>query len=163
MDILKQKRITDNGNDYFRHCVNYPFKEKIESGEELVETKGYSVNDTDPKLAYDQMYAVKEYYGKTGDNLVMHFVVSYDQDIQDAGTACKYTEQIAEYFNGDYQMLAAVHKENQGVSQYHGHIIMNTVNFNDGKLYHSGISELKQLAMHVHEVTGNYCKTEIEK
>lgn len=163
MDLLKQKRVTDNGNDYFRHCVNYSFKEKIEPGEKLIDITGYGVSDTEPKLAYDQMYAVKEYYGKTGDNPVMHFIISYDQNVQNADTACKYTEQIADYFSGDYQMITAVHKENQGGSQYHGHIIMNTVNLNDGKLYHSGITELKQFAMHVHEVTGNYCKTEIEK
>ena len=163
MDILKQKRITDNGNNYFRHCVDYSFKEKLESGEERVETKGYGVSDTDPKLAYDQMYAVKEYYGKTGDNPVMHFIISYDKNVQDADTACAYTEQIANYFSANYQMITAVHKEDQGGSQYHGHIIMNTVNLNDGKLYHSGITELKQLAMHVNEVTENYCKPYIEK
>lgn len=163
MDLLKQKRITNNGDDYFRHCVNYPFKAKTEPGEELVDITGYGVSNTDPQLAYDQMQAIKEYYGKTGDNPVMHFIISYDQNVQDANTACKYTGQIADYFSEDYQMITAVHKEDQGGSQYHGHIIMNSVNLNDGKLYHSGITELKQLAMHVHEVTGNYCKTEIEK
>lgn len=60
-------------------------------------------------------------------------------------------------------MLTAVHKEDQGGSQYHGHIILNTVNLNDGKLYHSGRPELGQLAMRVHDVTGNYCKPYIEK
>lgn len=163
MDILKQKRITDGGNGYLRNCVNYAFKEKTEPGEELVETTGYGVNDTDPKLAYEQMMAVKEYYGKTGDNPVMQFIISYDTNVQDADTVCKHTEQIADYFNGDYQMITAVHKENQGGSKYHSHIIMNPVNLNTGKLYHSGISELKQLAMHVNKVTGNYCKTEIER
>lgn len=66
MDVLKQKRVTDNGDGrgYFRHCVEYPFKEKPEPGEELVETRGYGVSDTDPNLAYDQMYEVKKYYGK---------------------------------------------------------------------------------------------------
>ena len=35
---------------------------------------------------------------------------------------------------------------------------MNSVDYNTGKLYHSGHTELKQLAMQVHDVTGNYCK-----
>jgi hypothetical protein len=48
-------------------------------------------------------------------------------------------------------------------SLFHSHIVMNTVNINDGKLYHSGRSELKQLAIHIHEVTGNYCKAVIKK
>lgn len=83
--------------------------------------------------------------------------------VKDAETACRYTEQIAALHKGDYQMITAVHKENQGNSLYHAHFVMNTVNINNGKLYHSGRAELKQFAMHIHEVTGNYCKTEIKK
>ena len=60
-------------------------------------------------------------------------------------------------------MITAVHKEDQGGSKYHGYTIMNSVNLNNGKLYHSGNSELKKLAMHIYEVTGNYCKPENEK
>ena len=59
--------------------------------------------------------------------------------------------------------VAALHKENQGNSLYHAHYIVNSVNGKDGKLYHSGRSELKQLAMHVHEVTGNYCRGYMKK
>lgn len=52
--------------------------------------------------------------------------------------------------------------ENQGGSQYHSHFIVNSVNYNNGKLFHSGISELKQIAMYINKVTGNFCKIEIE-
>ena len=55
-------------------------------------------------------------------------------------------------------MITAVHQKDQGNSLYHAHIIMNSVDYNTGKLYHSGLDELKQLAMQVHDVTGNYCK-----
>lgn len=34
-------------------------------------------------------------------------------------------------------MITAVHKEYQDGSKYHGYIIMNSVNLNNGKLYHS--------------------------
>lgn len=165
MDILTQKRITDNGEGkgYFRNCVGYGYKEKLELGEALIETKGYGVSDTNEEHAYEQMNAVKEYFGKTGDNPVMHFVVSYDnKSVSDADTACAYTEQVADYFKGQYQMITAVHQENQGNSLYHAHIVMNTVNVNTGKLYHSGRKELSALAMKVHDVTGNYCKAFIK-
>lgn len=166
MDILTQKRITDNGEGkgYFRNCVGYGYKEKLEPDESLVETKGYGVCDTNPDFTYEQMRAVKEYYGKTGDNPVMHFVVSYDKKtVTDPDTACKYTEQIAGFFKDQYQMIMAVHEEDQGNSLYHVHIIMNTVDVNTGKLYHSGRKELSQLAIAVHNVTGNYCKPLIKK
>lgn len=166
MDILTQKRITNNGDGrgYFRNCVGYGYKEKLEPGEALIQTKGYGVCDTNPNYTYEQMKQVKKYYEKTGDNPVMHFVVSYDKKtVADADTACAYTEQIAGVFNGQYQMITAVHKEDQGNSLYHAHIVMNTVDVNTGKLYHSGRKELAELAIAVHDVTGNYCKPQIKK
>lgn len=163
MDILKQKRVTDNGNNYFKHCVNYAYKEKLEPDEALIRTKGYGVCDTNAGYTYDQMYAVKKYYEKTGDNPVMHFIVSYDNNVDTAEKACEYTEKISDYFRDDFQMITAVHQEEQNGSHFHCHIIMNTVNLNNGKLYHSGITELKNLAVHIHNITGNYCKTVIEK
>lgn len=166
MDILTQKRITDNGEGrgYFRNCVGYGYKEKLEPGEKLIETKGYGVCDTNPYYTYEQMKQVKKYYGKTGDNPVIHFVISYDKKtVADPDTACAYTEHIAGFFKNQYQMITAVHKEDQGNSLYHAHIVMNSVDMNTGKLYHSGRRELTALAMKVHDVTGNYCKTEIKK
>ena len=74
----------------------------------------------------------------------------------------QYTDDIAAFFK-DHQTIAALHKENQGNSLYHAHYMVNSVNAKNGKLYHSGKSELKQLAMHVHEVTGNYCRGYMKK
>ena len=79
MDVLTQKRITDNGEGkgYFKNSVNYVYKEKNEPGEALIQTKGYNVSDHSPEMTYEQMYAVKDYYGKTGDNAVMNLVISF--------------------------------------------------------------------------------------
>ena len=165
MDILTQKRITDNGDGkgYFRNCIDYLYKEKPEPGEELVLIRSFGVSCYHPKHTYDQMLAVKKYFGKTGDNPVMHFVVSFDNSVQDADTACGYLYRIALRFAEDYQVIYAVHKEDQDGSKYHGHIIVNTVNYKNGKLYHSGWKELGDLAMYIHEITGNYCKPIIKK
>ena len=46
-----------------------------------------------------------------------------------------------------YQVITAVHYENQGGSLYHAHLVVNTVDIYNGKLYHSGIYELGQLAI----------------
>ncbi|MBR4628279.1 MAG: relaxase/mobilization nuclease domain-containing protein [Ruminococcus sp.] len=165
MDILTQKKITNNGEGrgYFRNCVEYPYKEKLEPGEALIATKGYGVCDTNVDYTYEQMQAVKKYYGKIGDNPVMHFVVAFDKKtVKDADTACEYLDKIADNMKSDYQMITAVHMEDQGHSLYHGHIIMNSVDYNTGKLYHSGKKELSELAIKVHDVTGNYCKPEIK-
>lgn len=110
------------------------------------------------------MKAVKKYFGKNGDNPVMHFVLSYDiSTTTDERTACIYTERIAHYFSDQYQLVTAVHREYQNNSLYHAHIVMNPVNINNGKLYHSGYSELHEFAKHIYKVTGNYCKPRINK
>ena len=80
----------------------------------------------------------------------------------DPKTACRYTEQIAGFFKDHYQMITAVHKEDQGNSLYHAHLIINTVDANTGKLYHSGRKELSAVALKVHDVTGNFCKPVIK-
>ena len=165
MDILTQKRITNNGDGagYFRHCVNYVYKDKLEPGEKRILTKGYGVCDTNPKYTYDQMYAVKKYFGKTGDNPVMHLVVSFDKNkVSDSITACNLTEAIAMHLRKKYQVITAVHYEDQGNSLYHAHLVVNTVDIFTGMLYHSGIYELGQLAIFIHNLTGNFCKAVIK-
>ena len=156
MVVIKVKRDTCGGEKYLKNAVNY-----VGDGR-AVEVRGYGVNPYNAKNTYDQMMTVKKYFGKTGDNPLMHFVISYDNTVTDRETASIMTEQIAKDFADEYQLLTGIHEANQGGSLYHAHIIMNSVNLNDGKLYHSGITELKQLAMHVHEVTGNYCSIKLE-
>lgn len=162
MDILKLKRVTRGGDSYLNNAIGYCFKEKLEPGEALIETVGYGVSSRNPGAAYLQMYAVKKYYGKTGDNPLIHFIISFDNRVSNAETACIYTKQIADFFRHDYQLETAVHMENQGGSQYHAHIVMNSINYNNGRLYHSGISELQQFARYIYNITGSFCKIEIE-
>jgi len=166
MDILTQKRITDNGEGagYFRNCIDYVYKKKPDPGEALIETKGYGVCDTNADHTFEQMAAVKDYYGKTGDNPVMHWILSFDKKtVQDADIACKYTEEVVSFFDDNYQVITGVHQEDQGGSLYHAHIVLNSVDVNTGKLYHSGRKELSELSKHIYGITGNYCKTEIKK
>lgn len=163
MVILTQKRITDNGDGkgYFRHCINYVYKEKHEPGEELVLRRGLGVSCFHLNHTYDQMLAVKKYFGKTGDNPIMHFVVSFDNNVQDADTACDHMYRIAQLFADKYQVIYAVHKEDQGGSQYHGHIMVNSVNYNNGRLYHSGRMELSNFAIAIKDITGSYVRASI--
>ena len=120
-----------------------------------------------PKRVYQRVLRHEYYKGldieKMGDNPVMHFMVAFDKKtVHDEATARKYTDDIAAFFK-DHQTIAALHKEDQVNSLYHAHYMVNSVNAKNGKLYHSGKSELKQLAMHVHEVTGNYCRGYMKK
>ena len=158
MDILKVKRVTDGGDSYLNNAIRYCFKEKLEPGESLIATFDYGVSRRNPEAAFNQMYAVKEYFGKTGDNPLIHFILSFDNSVRDVETACAYTMKIAELLRYNYQLEVAVHMEDQGGSLFHSHFIVNSVNYNNGRLFHSGITELKQLAVQIYNITGRYCQ-----
>lgn len=71
---------------------------------------GCGVSDRNPELACSQMYAVKKYYGKTGDNPLIHFVVSFENRICDTATACAYIRQIADFLRNNYQLAMYINK-----------------------------------------------------
>lgn len=100
--------------------------------------------------------------GKTGDNPLIHFIISFDNSVRDAGTAYAYIIQIEKLFGYDYQIEVAVHMEDQGGSLFHSHFVVNSVNYNNGRLFHSGITELKQIAVQIYNITGRYCQVRFE-
>ena len=94
-----------------------------------------------PELAYEQMMAVKRYFGKTSGNQLVHFVVSFNNSLYDEEEILGLGYRIAQYFGNRYQLVFGVHQRvsharNGTVSSYkHLHIIMNSVSFVDGKMY----------------------------
>lgn len=113
MVVIKVKRDTCGGEKYLKNAVNY-----VGDGR-AVEIRGYGVDPYNTKNTYDQMMAVKKYFGKTSDNPLMHFVISYDNTVTDRETASFMTEQIAENLVDKYQLITGIHEENQGGSRYH--------------------------------------------
>lgn len=152
MVVIKVKRDTCGGEKYLKHAVNY-----VGDGR-AVELRGYGVDPYNTKNTYDQMMAVKKYFGKTSDNPLMHFVISYDNTVTDRETASFMTEQIAENLVDKYQLITGIHEENQGGSRYHAHMIMNSVNYHNGKLYNSCPEEIAKLRDRVAYVTGQKCR-----
>ena len=152
MVVIKVKRDTCGGEKYLKNAVNY-----VGDGR-AVEIRGYGVDPYNTKNTYNQMMEVKKYFGKTGDNPLMHFVISYDKNIADRETASVMTEQIAESLADKYQLITGIHEEDQGGSFYHAHMIMNSVNYHNGKLYNSSPEEIAKLRDRVAYVTGQKCR-----
>ena len=71
MGILKVIQNTNSSDDYLYNAIYY-----IENKVETVGVGGYRV---DPYNAYQQMMAVKNYFGKTSGNQLMHLVVSFEK------------------------------------------------------------------------------------
>lgn len=156
MDTVKMIRNTYGGTEYLRKATQYPYKEDLRG------YGGYGVNPNDPELAYKQMLAVKSYFGKTEGNPLIHYVVSYDENITNAKAACEMTAQICRYFENEYQVLQAVHEKDHDFSQYHAHIILNSVNYINGLMYHSDIGEMNRFRNYVQQVTGQPAKLYIK-
>ncbi|ANU46060.1 hypothetical protein ADH76_15535 [Enterocloster clostridioformis] len=91
-----------------------------------------------PDMAYQQMKATKQMFGKTGGRQGYHFVISLKPD---EGTpeimydiAMRFAEEA---FGGEYETVVAVHTDR---NHLHAHIIINSVNMVTGYKfqYHEG-------------------------
>ena len=158
MAVIKVKRVTNGGYRYLENTINYLSRDK--NGREVIDVGGYGVNPDDPKDAAEQMKAVKEYYGKTGDNPIIHIMVSHDSSVKNDTQACEYSKQFAEYFAPNYQVYYATHCNENG---YDTHLTINSVNYNNGMLFRSGANDMKSFCDFVSELTGQKTSLYFEK
>ena len=114
----------------------------------------YGVHPQDPESEYAQMVAARKYYNQTSTNPLIHLVVSFDGMTDNAIFAIKAAPKIAAYFKSSYQVLWSVHPADPESSHFHVHIMLNTVNLRNGKLFHSGPYEINGFAYHVKWITG---------
>ena len=95
-----------------------------------------------PETALDEFRFVKNKFGKTDGRQYYHIVQSFSPDDNlDAETAHEIGMKFAEFFPG-YQIVVATHCN---CSHLHNHIIMNSVNMENGKKFHQTASELARV------------------
>ena len=153
MGFLKLIVKQNAGKEYLRNAVNYIT--------ENADACCYSGINICPERAYKQMRKVKKYYGKTSGNQLVHFVVCFNNEVNDIAMAEKYTRKIAEYYKSRYQILYAIHdelrltKSGYARSWFHVHIVMNSVSFVDGKMFADNKKDIGRFMEHISEVTGD--------
>jgi len=153
MGFLKLIVKQNAGKDYLKNAVNYIT--------ENADACCYSGINICPERAYKQMRKVKKYYGKTSGNQLVHFVVCFNNEVNDIAMAEKYARKIAEYYKSRYQILYAIHQElrytksGYGKSWFHVHIIMNSVSFVDGKMFADNKKDIVRFINHISKVTGD--------
>lgn len=110
---------------HLEHSINYILQPK-----KLGEANLAGGINCLPEMAYQQMKATKQMFGKTGGRQGYHFVISlkpgegtpeimYDIAMRSAGEA----------FAGEYEAVVAVHTDREHL---HAHIIINSVNMVTG-------------------------------
>lgn len=148
--LIKVIRDSGGGLPYLQNACYY-----IRDGREQgYGYGGYGVNPYDAGAAYSQMEAVKRYYGQTNANPHIHFVVSFDGPTNTAEFAAYAAPLIAGYFKDNYQVMWGVHPADSDSSHYHTHILLNSVNLQNGHLFHSGRYEVNGFCRHVKAITG---------
>ena len=143
-------RNTDGGLDYLIKSCRYVFNE-----ERAIIRGGFYVDYFDLDAAFSQMLDVKRYFGKTSGNPLIHIIVSFDECAKDLIQAEALSRRIAAFYSGRYQVLWCMHHKPHGGSNYHVHIILNSVSYVDGKMFHSGMMERQAFQLFVHNVTGS--------
>ena len=124
---------------------------------------GNGVDYSNPDEAYRQMNYVKKYFGKAKNCALVHVMVSYNQKVDNAETACKFTEQVAGFFADNYQTMYCAHEKDNECSTYHAHIIVNPVNVNDGKIMQTNHENMQPFCKEVSRITGTNYQVEFNK
>ena len=148
MVIVKVIRHSDGGLGYLYNMCHYVTDYRA------VARGGFGVDPFNPETTYQQMAAVKQYYGQTSTNPLIHLVVSLEGKCNTVEFAVQTAPLIAAYFKKHYQLLWCVHCADHDDAHYHIHILLNSVNLMNGRLFHSGRYEIYQFAYHVRTLTG---------
>ena len=105
MVIIKSKKYTDGfHSNYLLNALNYLY-----DAEKALHIGGYGIDPYDLNKTYEQMLYVKNYYHKTQDNPLMHFIVSFGDKVRTYEKAKAWAILIGAFFKNQYQLLWAVH------------------------------------------------------
>lgn len=155
--IVIRKHYKLEKDTYLKHGCGYALNDRS------INPGGYGVSPYSLKDAYTQMLAVKKYYGKTSGNQLIHLVISYDDSVTSEDKACALSCKLAGYYRKDYQVLYCTHSKDRHCSNYHAHIVVNSVSYIDGRMFNSSIENMQLFCEYVSEVTGQKTRLYFEK
>ena len=110
---------------HLEHSINYILQPK-----KLGEANLAGGINCLPEMAYRQMKATKQMFGKTGGRQGYHFVISLKPGEGTPGIMYDIAMRFAEEaFAGEYEAVVAVHTDREHL---HAHIVINSVNMVNG-------------------------------
>jgi len=102
-----------------------------------------------PENAAEEFEAVKRMFGKSVGRQYYHIIQSFSPDDPvDFETAYELGMQLAAYFP-QFQCVVATHKDQRHI---HNHIVMNSVSFQNGRMFHQTAKELEQVKEYVNRI-----------
>ena len=107
MGTLKIIRNTSADASYLYHALYYIWDERALTKE----ARGVGL---DAERAFEEMMAVKRYFGKVSGNPLIHMVVSFDnRKVHEDGSAIYQARNISSYYADKYQVAWCVHMKGQ--------------------------------------------------
>ncbi len=152
MAITKILTINDSGvkfsGKHLEQAVSYILDREKTQGGRLV----MGIN-CQPGKAYEQMAATKRKYGKTDKRQGYHLIISFEAGEASPDTAFEIIRRfVEEYLGQEYEAVLAVH---DNTAHVHGHIIFNSVNYQNGRKYRY---EKGDWAKKIQPVTNRLCE-----
>lgn len=152
MAITKILTINDSGvkfsGKHLEQAVSYILDREKTQGGRLVT----GIN-CQPGKAYEQMAATKQKYGKTDKRQGYHLIISFEAGEVTPDTAFEIIRKfVEEYLGQEYEAVLAVH---DNTAHVHGHIIFNSVNYQNGRKYRY---EKGDWAKKIQPITNRLCR-----
>ena len=120
---------------------------------EATESKLVSGVNCSPDSALDEFKFIKKRFGKEDGRTYYHIIQSFSPDDNlTPETANEIGIKLAEYFPG-FQILVATHVNTIAI---HNHLIMNSVNFENGKKFHQSRDEMLQVKEYSNQLCQEY-------
>lgn len=157
MVYVKLIRNTYGGLSYIKRLCRYVLKDDLRG------IGGYGVNPYHPDMADAQMRYVKMYYGKESGNPLIHMMISLDECADTVEKACELADKFARYYMDRYQVIWAVHGKERGKSEFHVHLILNSVSYVNGKMFHGDIGEMHAYSRYISKHTKRKVRFEFER
>lgn len=106
-----------------------------------------------PDSALEEFKFVKKRFGKEDGRTYYHIIQSFSPDDNlTPETANEIGVKLAEYFPG-FQVLVTTHTNTHAI---HNHLIMNSVNFENGKKFHQSRDEMLQVKEYSNQLCREY-------
>lgn len=152
MAITKILTINDSGikfsGKHLEQAISYILDKEKTQGGRLVT----GIN-CQPGKAYEQMAATKQKYGKTDKRQGYHLIISFEAGEVTPDTAFEIIRKfVEEYLEQEYEAVLAVH---DNTAHVHGHIIFNSVNYQNGRKYRY---EKGEWAKKIQPITNRLCE-----
>ena len=145
------------GHKPLKNVLNYCMQEAktLKDGRKLV-----SGIDCLPETAYSEMMATKKFHSKMGGREYYHILQSFspEEDITPE-KAHEIAREFAEKQFKGFEVVVATHVDRDHI---HSHIVLNSVNHENGKKYHSDKNNIPRLRKASDEICMKYGLSVIE-